>query len=364
MKVLVFVSTLSSGGVANVVINQVRACRDIDSSIVFDIATNDGHSYPERLQALFGSFYHVDRFSKSPILYRKEVREVIVKSGCDAVHVHLGHLSWIICQAAKELGVSSRVIQSHSELPRSNSLPFRLAMKIAPLLNQRYSTTRFAVSEGAGKAYFSGDFTFLPNIVDISRIPLDRAVVKESYDEEFSIDSEKSLILGFAGLLDINKRPEIAIKVAERLNAMGIDCHLLIAGSGPRLSELTELTSGSEICTVLGQRNDAIELFSYIDVLLVPSIVEGMSLSILEAQLSGTACVVSDTIPSSNDLGLGSYRSASCDDIDSWAAAVIAFGKRSVLDNLSLADRLKALEAIGYDDRSVARALLNAFSGN
>lgn len=363
MKVLVFASTLSGGGVANVVINQVRACRSIDGSVVFDLVTNDEGTCPERAKSLFGSIYHVNRFSKSPFLYRKEVRKAITESGCDAVHVHLGHLSWIVCQAAKDLGVPARVIQSHSELPRSNSLPFRLAMKAAPLLNQRYSTARFAVSEGAGRAYFSGDFTFLPNIVDTERIPLNSTEMKRNFDAEFGIDSERSLILGFVGLLDKNKRPEFAIQVAEKLNASGIKCYLLMAGSGPRLNELAELASNCETCSILGQRGDAIELLSYIDVLLVPSMVEGMSLSILEAQLSGAACVASDTIPPTNDLGFGRFRSESCSEIGSWVAAVEAFGKRSASSELSLAERLKALESIGYDDRSVALRLLGAFSG-
>ena len=41
------------------------------------------------------------------------------------------------------------------------------------------------------------------------------------------------------------------------------------------------------------------------DVFLFPSLFEGFGIVTIEAQSSGTPCIVSDTIPKSTDMGLG-----------------------------------------------------------
>ena len=47
----------------------------------------------------------------------------------------------------------------------------------------------------------------------------------------------------------------------------------------------------------LGQRNDINELYQAMDLLLFPSLYEGLGMVVVEAQISGLPCVVSTEIP-------------------------------------------------------------------
>ena len=93
----------------------------------------------------------------------------------------------------------------------------------------------------------------------------------------------------------------------------------------------------------------------------MPSIVEGMSLSALEAQLSGTMCLASDSIPDTNDLGLGLFRQIPCDDPGKWADAIRETGAGYKVP--TEAEMARRLVAIGYDSDTVARRLLAAYGG-
>lgn len=361
MRLLVFVSTLNNGGVATVVLNQVRACARLSSEFHIDFACCVPPS-PERsreLEKLGATAYKLTSFSSNPLAYCKDARRAIYESECDAVHVHLGHLNWLVCCIAKSCGVEKRIMHSHSPLPRSSSVPFKIAMALAPSLNRRYATAMFACSEAAGIACFGTGFEFLPNIVEFPLGPENATPSSGGYDSEFSYDVTQGLRLGFMGALDANKRPEFVLTISERLAEEGVEHCLFIAGDGPRRREIEALAAGNPHVRVLGQRNDPLSLIRYFDYLLMPSVVEGMSLSVLEAQLSGTMCIASDSIPGTNDLGFGLFRQLPCDNPEGWANLIKGTGKDYKVP--TKAQMMRRLAAIGYDSDSVARRLLVAY---
>ena len=59
---------------------------------------------------------------------------------------------------------------------------------------------------------------------------------------------------------------------------------------------------------MLGVRSDIPELMGALDLLLFPSLSEGLGIVLVEAQAAGLPCLVSDVIPSEADLGLGLVR--------------------------------------------------------
>ena len=361
MRLLVFVSTLEAGGVAAVVRSQVYACARLDPDFHVDFAccVPLSENRAQELDALEATVYHLTPFSVNPIAYCRDAKKAIRESGCSAVHAHLGHLNWLVCRIAKSCGVRSRVMHSHSELPRSMTLPFRMAMRLAPRLNRRYATKMFACSEAAGVAYFGRSFEFLPNIIDSPASAATDSISRKQYDCEFSYKSAHGIRIGFLGVLDVNKRPEFALSLSKRLLNDGVDHCMLIAGDGPRRAEIERMAAGNPCVRVLGQRSDSKSLLKYFDFLVMPSIVEGMSLSALEAQLSGTMCLASDSIPSTNDLGFGLFRQMACEDPGVWASAIREIGKDYAVPTKEQMEQ--RLVAIGYDNDSVARRLLSSY---
>lgn len=76
--------------------------------------------------------------------------------------------------------------------------------------------------------------------------------------------------------------------------------HLLVVGEGDLRSGLEhkcKVLSLSDNVSFLGFRNDVNFLLQGADVLLIPSLHEGLSLVSIEAQCAGLLCIASDGVP-------------------------------------------------------------------
>ena len=75
--------------------------------------------------------------------------------------------------------------------------------------------------------------------------------------------------------------------------------------------------------TLLGRRNDIYKLMSMADVMILPSFSEGLPTVAVEAQAMGLYSLISDTVTTECDLGLGLVRYLPIGDADLWADAIV-----------------------------------------
>ena len=111
---------------------------------------------------------------------------------------------------------------------------------------------------------------------------------------EIGVPEDVFLLLS-VGELNINKNHQIVLKALAHLNDKTI--HYVIAGQGDQNSSLTALAKQLGIekqVHLLGFRNDVAELYKAADVYLLPSLREGLNVSVIEAMSSRLPCIVSD----------------------------------------------------------------------
>ncbi|NJN73496.1 MAG: glycosyltransferase family 4 protein [Limnothrix sp. RL_2_0] len=100
----------------------------------------------------------------------------------------------------------------------------------------------------------------------------------------------------YQGRMAPEKNVESLLK-AWRLAEMGDDCTLLMVGDGPLKSSLELLYNKEQGVVWLGFIGDEakrIDILRSADVFILPSLVEGLSLSLLEAMACGLACIATD----------------------------------------------------------------------
>lgn len=100
----------------------------------------------------------------------------------------------------------------------------------------------------------------------------------------------------YQGRMAPEKNVESLLK-AWRLADMGEDCTLLMVGDGPLKSSLELLYNKEQGVVWLGFIGDEakrIDILRSADVFILPSLVEGLSLSLLEAMACGLACIATD----------------------------------------------------------------------
>jgi glycosyltransferase involved in cell wall biosynthesis len=119
---------------------------------------------------------------------------------------------------------------------------------------------------------------------------------------------------------------------------------------------------------LLGVRDDIPELLNGSDVFLLPSLVEGFPVVLVEAQAAGIGCLVSDRVSAEVDLGMGllaflpvpeqvpSEESERC--AAEWADAL---GSSGQAEGPSASARLQILETRGYSILAARDRLLRLY---
>ena len=125
---------------------------------------------------------------------------------------------------------------------------------------------------------------------------------------------ENSLVIGNVGRLTEVKNQSHLIKLLHMLVSSGQDAVLMLVGEGELEGKLRDyadgLGLGSRVIFTGGQ-SDVQAYYSAMDVAAFPSLFEGLSIAILEAQFNGLPCVLSSSISSEVRI------SSSCDFVDS-----------------------------------------------
>jgi glycosyltransferase involved in cell wall biosynthesis len=136
----------------------------------------------------------------------------------------------------------------------------------------------------------------IPNGVDVERFdqaePLDRATL--------SVPADAHLAL-FIGRIDPQKGVSVLLDAAGKLIASRPAWHLAIAGDGPERSRLQSATATVPNVHWLGRRDDVPPLLKTADLLVLPSLWEGMPNVVLEAMAAGRA-VVATAVEGTSEL--------------------------------------------------------------
>lgn len=113
-------------------------------------------------------------------------------------------------------------------------------------------------------------------------------------DLKYQLKAKKLFV--YQGRVATEKNVEALLKAWKHSN-LGPDCKLLIVGDGPLSLTLKPLYGRQDNVIwygFVGDEQQRIEILRGADVFILPSLVEGLSLSLLEAMACGLACVATD----------------------------------------------------------------------
>jgi glycosyltransferase involved in cell wall biosynthesis len=153
---------------------------------------------------------------------------------------------------------------------------------------------------------------------------------------KYQLKTQKLFV--YQGRIATEKNVEALLKAWKHSN-MGKNCHLLIVGDGPLRSSLQPHYGKEHNIIWLGFVSDEqqrIDILRATDVFILPSLVEGLSISLLEAMACGVACLATD---------------AGAD------GEVLEAGAGVVLDTQDVATRLKILLPLFRDHPEMIQIL-------
>lgn len=258
---------------------------------------------------------------KHPFSYSRWLMRFLRAGEYDAVHVHgnSGTMYFDI-HAAKKAGVPIRIVHCHS-----SSCTYRMAHRVLkPLLN-RELTHAVACSAPAGKWLFTGPFTWLPNGIDTDRFRFSVGMREEA---RAALGLENAFVIGHVGQFLPVKNQEFLLEAFARVYRERQDAVLLLVGDGPLREKLRERAKElglSHAVRLPGARADIERFYAAMDVFAMPSLFEGLPVTLVEAQASGLPCIISQAVTREADLtGRAVYLPIGAQDTERWAAALAA----------------------------------------
>ena len=287
------------GGVESVVMNYYRY---IDrTKIQFDfICDDDSTNIPyEEIEKLGGKVILIPPYQKV-FKYHNKLKKILKEGHYKIVHSHINTLSVFSLFAAKCAGVPVRIAHSHSTTNKKEKKKNLLKQLLRPF-SKLFATDYMCCSELAGrwlfgdKAYDKGNVYLLNNAIDLDKFKYNETLRKKKR-KELGIKDD-TLVIGHIGRFVAQKNHDYLIDIFNEIHKKNNNSVLLLAGQGPLMEEIKnkakELNLDDSV-KLLGQRNDANELYQAFDVFLLPSLYEGLPVVGVEAQAAGLLCYLSD----------------------------------------------------------------------
>lgn len=226
---------------------------------------------------------------------------------------------------ARFAGIKIRIAHSHNTRC-SNATIHKL---LNPYFRKQY-TKALACGRKAGDwLYGEGKFTVLPNGFNTNDFQFsleDRSRIRK----ELNIDDK--LVIGHMGRINDQKNQDFLIDVFNEVAREKKDAVLLLVGEGPCMKAIQHKASESaykDRIIFYGVSSKPSEMYSAMDILTLPSKYEGLPVVLLEAQISGLPCIVSDRV--TREVDFGRIKWASIENVTEWKNKILSTQSNSIL---------------------------------
>lgn len=335
IRVLQVVNAADRGGAETMVMNLYR---HIDrDKIQFDFTNHNGReaAYDSEIRSLGGLVLYLPKFKgynyfQYVSAWKRLFRE---HPEYNIVHIHNYNIAGIVAKVARRMGVKTIITHSHSTRLNMSWIKKQVFYRFYNSLLKN-SNHRFACGNNAGKFLFGNkSFTVVPNAIDTSIFRFNQEARKALRDRLGITGGIK--LYGHVGTFRSPKNHSFLIDIFSEIYKADNTVKLVLIGSGELMegikAKVSELALNDAV-VFMGQCQNVHEWLSAFDVFLMPSLWEGLPVSVVEAQCSGLPCIISDVIDRDVDL-TGQVKFLSLNEsATQWATTI---------DSVSQTDRIK-----------------------
>ncbi len=237
---------------------------------------------------------------------RKALRNILNEGKYDYLQHHLMSFSWPEpCILANECEYHTKsIMHSHSVISDDFKLKYKILHKIGSLRLNHCEYLRVACSDDAGRAMFSGeDYCVVRNGLDFTECRFDLSK-RINIRNELGY-KEEDIVIGHVGRSAFEKNYPFLIHSFSELRKLDKRYKLLLVGdilNDTHIQHLIIESGCADSIQCTGPIKYVKQVYSAMDMYYMPSIIEGVSVSLLEAQASGLPCIVSENVSRESDI--------------------------------------------------------------
>ncbi|SOB39868.1 glycosyltransferase family 1 protein [Latilactobacillus sakei] len=312
-----------------------------------EILSLGGNIFHVRLNRLNNKFKQIDNFF---LLYR-----YLKKIDYDVFHIHTQHAmdAFLSSLAAKLAGFNNVIVHSHNTSTDFHIKAHYIFRFFLNLLN----INRYACSVDAGKWMFNKkNCLVVHNGVDINKYRPDE-LTRNRIRKQYKI--EDKFVYGHVGRFSDQKNHRKLIEIFDNIQKRNENSILLLIGTGELKDEIKSKVEEKHLedkVYFLGVQENTNDFYKAMDAFLLPSLYEGLSVALVEAQATGLPCYISDTISRESDITSNIFRIGLTKDSDQWAQEILA--DRQVRNRQDIKDdSVSEIKNAKYDISEIANML-------
>lgn len=301
-RILHVISTMNIGGAETLIFNLYQK---LDRTrIQFDFLLNScGTFYESKLRDMGANIYYIPPRNKLRLKYMAELNKFFKAHQNEffAIHQHASSLSSIEpLIAARKNGINKRIIHIH------NTNASNMAHVIMHRLNKftigNIATDFLSCSDKATQWAFSSLSTQRQVLKINNGIDTDifrfSPTIRNTVRKQLKLEDNQLTLLHVGRFMPVKNHCFLIHIMAELVKKIP-NAKLLLVGDGETRGEIEQLTNKlnlSDNVVFLGLRLDVNELLMAADFFIMPSLHEGLPVSLVEAQSSGIRVLCSDNI--------------------------------------------------------------------
>lgn len=362
----IFGEPLSNGGQESFIMNMYRNINL--ENIQFDFYTPyycDNENMKKEIENLGGKVYTSNgRFSdehgnKKDLA--KNLKKFLKNHKYEVVHIHSGSIYSLMISAkiARKLGIKNVIVHSHcGGVP---NLKHTIIKLISNPFFMKYPTRFCACSKVAAQWKFptkiinNNQYTILKNAIDTSKIYYSEEIRRNKRRE---LNLEDKFVVGHIGRFSPQKNHDFLIDIFKNISIKKENAILILIGIGELQDKIIEKVNElglKEKVLFLNIRKDVNELLNAMDVLVLPSLYEGLPVVGVEAEATGLPVVASDNVTKEMPIeSLSNYFSLNL-KAEEWADNIIKISN-NIRENTT-----EKIKKNGYDVKEASNVIENYY---
>lgn len=359
MKILHCIYGLNIGGAETFLLEMINAS---NQSYAIDIMVRDdgicrNKNLNEVMKRHNTRVFVAPGFPKHIIKNYRYVNQILSDEDYDIIHIHANALIYVIPIVVAIRKNVKIVLHSHNSKSAFGIIG-KLVHQINKLLFANTPMVRVACSEVAGRWMFGKkDFEVLDNAVDIEKYKFN-VIARETIRKRYHIP-KSTIVIGHVGRFVEAKNHKFILDIFEKFSKEN-DAVLLLVGDGKlkeKIEKEVKYKCLEDKVIFVGFTDCVSSYLSAMDLMLFPSLYEGLPFTLIEAQISGLPVLASENVSFEvkivNNVQFENLES----DVSVWCDKIIKLLKNNIDRTLCY----KNVENTKYDSRRMFRNLIKIY---
>lgn len=358
-KVLLIINGLNYEGVSNVTMTYLESFFEYKKEVILGITGSVVDSYLLRLKNNSINFVIFPNRNLDTFSYLKELYIYIKRNNIKTIHVN-GNSSTIAIDLFVGMLAGCKKRIGHSHNTQCDHILLNRLLK--PLLKFTCNE-RLACGKSAGEWLFKDKkFFVLPNAIKTNKFKFNNEY-RERIRNELEINN--TFLIGHVGVFNNQKNQIYLVRLAKQLiKNKFYNFQFLLIGTGDNYEFVKSLAieNGVDRYFIFYGLTDKIEeVYSAMDLFVLPSLHEGLPCVLVEAQASGLHCIVSDSVSKESNI-CGCIKFHPLEHIGDWANEIMNYTQYDRERDSN--EFVKILKDQNYDIDEAASKLISIYKGD